>query len=74
MKLTVTGSTVNSFIFDFYAQGTTDARFPKATAFTSGWTNNHTKSTFILQAPYTGTFVLAVYENVTRARCPATPR
>lgn len=57
-------STVNSFIFDFYAQGTTDATFPKATAFTSGWTNNHTKSTFILQAPYTGTFVLAACENV----------
>jgi hypothetical protein len=64
VKLAVNGSAANAFIFDLYVPTTTDANFPKAIAFTSGWTNNHAKSTFTLQAPYTGTFVLAVCENV----------
>jgi hypothetical protein len=64
VELAVNGSTANSFIFDLYVPATTEANFPKATAFTSGWTNYQVKSTITLQAPYTGTFVLAVCENV----------
>lgn len=64
LSFTVSGSTANSYYFDMYAPGTTDASFPKATAFTSGSTNHQAESTITLQAPYNGTFILAVCENV----------
>ena len=55
----------NSYYFDLYVPTTNDANFPKATAFTSGATNHQAKATVTLQAPYTGTFILAICENVT---------
>jgi hypothetical protein len=64
VNFTINGSATNSFIFDLYAQGTNVASFPRATAFTSGWTDYQVKSTITMQAPYTGTFILAVCENV----------
>jgi hypothetical protein len=64
LSFAVRGSTANSYYFDMYAPGTTDASFPTATAFTSGSTNHQAESTITLQAPYNGTFILAVCENV----------
>ena len=61
---TTLGMGVTATYFDLYVSTTNDANFPKATAFTSGATNHQAKATVTLQAPYTGTFVLAVCENV----------
>jgi hypothetical protein len=65
VNFTVNGSTAHSFYLDLYVPTTDDANFPHATAFTSGSTNYKAESTITLQAPYTGTFVLAVCEDVT---------
>jgi hypothetical protein len=64
VNFTVNGSTANSLYLDLYVPTTDDANFPQATAFTSGSTNYRAESTITLQAPYTGTFILAVCQNV----------
>jgi len=60
----VNSSTVNSYTFDMYPPGTTDANFRNTKAVSYGFTNYQAESTISLQAPYNGTFVLAVCENV----------
>jgi hypothetical protein len=59
----------NSYTFALFQPGTTDASFPDATSFDSQGTNGYAPTVFDLQAPYTGTFVLAVCENI--GSCPS---
>jgi hypothetical protein len=47
------------------------ANFPSAKAFATGTTNGSAKAVIELQAPYNGTFVLAVCEGLTVGLCPA---
>ena len=48
------------YYFALFAPGTTDTSFPTASAITGHTTNGNAQTVFDLQAPYTGTFVLAV--------------
>jgi hypothetical protein len=57
------------FNFQLYAPGTTDATFPKSVSFSEGSTDADGQGTFSLQAPYTGTFVLAVCEGRSLFSC-----
>jgi hypothetical protein len=60
----------NTYEFALYAPGTTDAKFAAAATFSSAAANYYsTKSVLVLQAPYNGTFILAVCENVSSNNC-----
>jgi hypothetical protein len=59
------------FNFQLYAPGTTDATFPKSVSFSEGSTDGAGQGSFYLQAPYTGTFVLAVCEGRSLFSCNA---
>jgi Bacterial Ig-like domain (group 3) len=60
----------NNYVFALYAPGTTDGSFPQAATFSAGVVNESTsKSVIDLQAPYNGTFILAVCQNVTNNNC-----
>jgi hypothetical protein len=52
------------YAFQLYAPGTGDATFTKLPAVDSAYTNGATSDQVTLQAPYNGTFILAVCENV----------
>jgi Bacterial Ig-like domain (group 3) len=71
LQLLVDASVAAYFDFQLYAPGTNDANFPSAKAFASGTTNDSVKGVIELQAPYDGTFVLAVCEGLTVGLCPA---
>lgn len=71
LQLLVDTSVAAYFNFQLYVPGTNDANFPSAKAFASGTTNDSVKGVIELQAPYTGTFVLAVCEGLTVGLCPA---
>jgi hypothetical protein len=59
------------YAFDLYPPGTTDTSFPAATpVMTTGTAEGNNQSIVVLQAPYTGTFVLAVCEG-TLTNCGA---
>ena len=63
-------STTNGeFAFELFASGTTDENFRTAKWFASYDILGKEKSVFTLQAPYNGTFVLAVCEDTINA-CP----
>jgi hypothetical protein len=70
VQFEATTSTNGNFSFQLYAPGTTDANFPSATSFASYSTEGNEKTVFTLQAPYNGTFVLAVCED-TGGDCPS---
>ncbi len=54
-----------SYYFDLLPPGTTDASFPQTSPVMGVSTpSNSAKSVLVLQAPHTGTFILAVCENV----------
>jgi uncharacterized cupredoxin-like copper-binding protein len=59
----------NSYTFALFRPGTTDKTFPHATSFDLHGTNGSTPNVFELQAPYTGTFVLAVCQGT--GSCPS---
>jgi Bacterial Ig-like domain (group 3) len=71
LQLLVDASVAYYFNFQLYAPGTNDANFPSAKAFATGSTNDSAKAVIELQAPYNGTFVLAVCEGLTVGLCPA---
>ena len=61
-----------TYVFSLYKGNTTDTSFPQAVALSTGTTNYYSvpaRSIFSLQAPYSGTFVLAVCENVSDKNC-----
>jgi hypothetical protein len=64
-------STTGEFSFQLFAVGTTDGDFPTARPFAGYDTDGNQKTVFNLQAPYNGTFILAVCEN-TNYNCPST--
>jgi Bacterial Ig-like domain (group 3) len=68
VQLTVTAPANNNYTFALFAPGTSDATFPQASSFSEGNTNGYAKSIIDLQAPYNGTFLLAVCENA--GNCP----
>jgi hypothetical protein len=58
------------YTFALYKPGTTDTNFPQAVSFSQNspyWAAG--KAVFDLQAPYNGTFILAVCENVSSNDC-----
>jgi hypothetical protein len=59
----------NHYYFALFAPGTTDTSFPTARPFVGQATNGDAKTVFELQAPYTGTFILAVCQGT--AYCPS---
>jgi hypothetical protein len=70
LHVTVTvNPTENVFYFQLFAPGTTDQNFPSAVSFTSGTSQGTAKSVLDLQAPYNGTFILAVCENPAAFSC-----
>jgi hypothetical protein len=62
VQFLVNAPTSGNFEFQLYAPDTTDTNFPGALSFSTGLTNFSGKSVIDLQAPYNGTFVLAVCE------------
>jgi hypothetical protein len=60
------------YYFEFYKPATTDTSFALATPLDITSTNGNVTSVITLQAPYTGTFVLAVCEGVNGAACGTT--
>ena len=70
IQISTTYPEFNNYVFALYAPGTTDGSFPQAATFSSGVVNdNTTKSVIDLQAPYNGTFILAVCQNVSSNNC-----
>ena len=59
-----------AYEFALFAPGTTDTSFPDAKPFIENGTNGNAKTVFDLQAPYTGTFILAVCQG-TNGNCPS---
>lgn len=59
--------------FELLVPGTNDTNFPAATSFSSAGSNFSGKTVFDLQAPYNGTFILAVCQgpNVDNFSCTA---
>src|SRR5262249_26891094 len=56
-----------SYFFELFKPGTTDTNFPQTPpVMGTASPSASTRSTLVLQAPYTGTFILAVCENVSR--------
>ncbi len=70
MQLDVGDPSNGSFTFALYAPGTTDATFGQVSTVSSGTTPS--AGFLTLQAPYSGTFVLAVCENVRNGNCSNT--
>jgi hypothetical protein len=71
VQFTSTTPDQSTYVFALYTPGTTDANFASATSFSSVTTNFGGQSVFRLQAPYNGTFILAVCEgpNVVGFNC-----
>jgi hypothetical protein len=72
VQFSTTTPAYTTYVFSLYAPGTTDANFPQAASFSAATTNYYgvtAKSVVDLQAPYNGTFILAVCENVSRNDC-----
>jgi Bacterial Ig-like domain (group 3) len=61
-----------TFDFDLYPPATTDADFADTTPVTLGATNGSSPDDITVQAPYTGTFILAVCENTANYDCSNT--
>ncbi len=72
VQFSVTTPDTSTYSFGLYTAGTTDANFPAAVSFSSGTTNYDGSTVFDLQAPYNGTFILAVCQgpNVVGFNCP----
>ncbi len=70
MQLNVGDPSDGNFTFALYAPGTTDATFGQVSTVSSGTTPS--TGFLTLQAPYTGTFVLAVCEDVRNSNCSNT--
>jgi hypothetical protein len=59
------GCCISSYRFELYRPGTSDANFPqRAPVFTTATPSGSTSSVLQLQAPYNGTYILAVCQNV----------
>ncbi len=72
VQFATTTPAYTTYVFSLFAPGTTDANFPQAASFSSGTTNYQgetAKSVIDVQAPYNGTFILAVCENVSGNNC-----
>jgi len=72
VQFSTTTPAFTSYVFSLYKGNTTDDSFPQAVALSTGITNysgSTAKSVFNLQAPYNGTFILAVCENVSGNDC-----
>jgi len=70
VQITTTYPEYNNYEFALYAPGTTDSKFPQAASFSSATANYYSnKSVLDLQAPYNGTFILAVCQNVSSNNC-----
>jgi uncharacterized membrane protein len=71
LQVSATTPDESTYVFALYTPGTTDANFASATSFSSVTTNFNGQSVFDLQAPYNGTFILAVCEgpNVVGFNC-----
>jgi hypothetical protein len=72
VQFATTTPAYTTYVFSLFAPGTTDANFPQAASFSSQITNYQgvtAKSVIDLQAPYNGTFILAVCENVSGNNC-----
>lgn len=70
VQFTVSYPEYSTYEFALYAPGTNDTNFPQAAMFSSAAANYYsTKSVLDLQAPYNGTFILAVCENVSNNNC-----
>jgi hypothetical protein len=70
MRLAVTSPVGNGYVFDLYAPGTTDAKFPGTNPVTTAATKSTSGSnTLTLQAPYTATFIFAVCEGPINGFC-----
>ena len=54
----------SSYDFNLYPPGTTDTKFPQVAPVANVSVDNSTKSTVVLQAPRSGTFTLAICQNV----------
>ena len=54
----------SSYDFNLYPPGTTDTKFPQVAPVANVAVDNSTKATVVLQAPRSGTFTLAVCENI----------
>ncbi len=54
----------SSYDFNLYPPGTTDTKFPQVAPVANVSVDNSTKATIVLQAPRSGTFTLAVCENI----------
>ncbi len=63
---------VGSYAFNLYAPGTTDVQFPTATPVEIAATDQQASDDITLQAPYSGTFILAVCENSADSDCSNT--
>ncbi len=71
VQFAVTTPGSSTYVFALFAPGTNDTNFPAAASFSSVTTNFSGKSVLDLQAPYNGTFVLAVCQgpNVINFNC-----
>ena len=70
LQLQTATSTDANFNFWLFAPGTNDTNFPDAHAFSGNSTFGSKKDVIDLQAPYNGTFILAVCENTSNYVCP----
>jgi hypothetical protein len=72
VQFSVTTPDTSTYAFELFTPGTSDANFPSAVSFSSSTTNYSGKTVFDLQAPYNGTFILAVCQgpNVVGFNCP----
>jgi len=61
-----------AYAFNLFPPGTTDADFADATPATIAVTNGSSPDSITLEAPYTGTFVLAVCEDTANNNCTYT--
>ena len=59
-----------TYVFQLFKATTTDATFAQAVAVAGTTTNGNSPDVTTFQAPSTGTFVLAVCENVANNNCP----
>jgi hypothetical protein len=65
----VTATSTHEYTFQLFAPGTVDSTFGQQPAADTAKTNGASPDQITLQAPYSGTFILAVCENVDN--CPA---
>ncbi len=54
----------SSYDFNLYPPGTTDTKFPQVAPVANVFVDSSTKSVVTLQAPHTGTYTLAICQNV----------